>query len=859
MIISVLSCWLLLCGSAGSMLSNELERNISGMSIGNTRNWILEHYSRFLPASIPALSEIINGLKPRQVAILVQPRNRNGRPPNDDTSFADDIVPQYVDSFIQRLHQLYYKSVIFYDVELFFQYIEANLQGAIECVNLIFDEPYELSARIQERRLAHRLSLYIFYWGARTPPKADTLRFESPMRAVVITRPRRNAFRIYYNQAVSTGESNLRLVNWYDADNLGLQRVPLLPSAATIYSNFQGRVFRVPVFHSPPWFWVSYNNESSEPTELDEYTDGFATEVPYIELNVTGGRDHRLLTLLAKHMNFRFVYIEAPGRTQGSLRADDGGDNNDSFTGGIGMLQSGMADFFLGDVGLSWERRKATEFSFFTLADSGAFATHAPRRLNEAFAIMRPFKMDIWPYLILTIVFSGPIFYGIIAIPYKWRRREQPPAQMDVERMGELGVYLAYIKEITPCTVAKKRQPPTELPQMPQQLFERCIWFILRLFLKQSCNELYHGYRAKFLTIVYWIAATYVLADVYSAQLTSQFARPAHEAPINTLQRLQVAMTREGYKLYVEKESSSLEMLENGTEIFRQLYALMKKQQQGDQTDFLIDSVEAGIKLIADGRENKAVLGGRETLFFNIQQYGAKNFQLSQKLYTRYSAVAVQIGCPFLDSLNDVLIHLFEGGILDKMTTAEYEAQSRMISKELNAPPSKRHSKQSKELAAAVSAAAEDGATNTNINAKSNTNNEAKTETAQRAQDSEMIRALNLRMLQGAFIALLVGFLSAAVMLMLELFCCRLDMGPVLARWRIYLQQRWRSCRRRLCRLTRHLAVRIFAFIFVHARYVWLSKTKMQLIFGKLKKKKTFFNTSIGTTKHQITLVTTES
>ena len=61
---------------------------------------------------------------------------------------------------------------------------------------------------------------------------------------------------------------------------------------------------------------------------------------------------------------------------------------------------------------------------------------------------------------------------------------------------------------------------------------------------------------------VYWIAATYVLADVYSAQLTSQFARPARERPINTLHRLQKAMIHDGYQLFVEKESSSLEMLE---------------------------------------------------------------------------------------------------------------------------------------------------------------------------------------------------------------------------------------------------------------------------------------------------------
>lgn len=144
-----------------------------------------------------------------------------------------------------------------------------------------------------------------------------------------------------------------------------------------------------------------------------------------------------------------------------------------------------LADFFLGDVGLSWERRKAIEFSFFTLADSGAFATHAPRRLNEALAIMRPFKLDIWPYLILTIVFSGPIFYGIIIMPYKWRRQR---IAMDVERLGELCIHMAYIKEITPCVlkVRHMRPVPTQASaEMPAQLLQRCIWFTLRLFLKQ--------------------------------------------------------------------------------------------------------------------------------------------------------------------------------------------------------------------------------------------------------------------------------------------------------------------------------------------------------------------------------------
>lgn len=99
----------------------------------------------------------------------------------------------HVDDFILKLHQLYFKSVVFYDVELFFQFVEASLLGSIESVNLIFCQPGDLTQMIFERNLAHRLSLFIFYWGAKQPPKKSEINFREPMRAVVITRPRTKA------------------------------------------------------------------------------------------------------------------------------------------------------------------------------------------------------------------------------------------------------------------------------------------------------------------------------------------------------------------------------------------------------------------------------------------------------------------------------------------------------------------------------------------------------------------------------------------------------------------------------------------------------------------------------------------
>lgn len=69
------------------------------------------------------------------------------------------------------------------------------------------------------------------------------------------------------------------------------------------------------------------------------------------------------------------------------------------------------------------------------------------------------------------------------------------------------------------------------------------------------------------------------------------------------------------------------------------------------QPTYEVDSVEDGIMSILN-YGSRAILGGRGTLYYNTKLFGTTNFQISEKLYTRYSAIAVQNGCLFLDSLN---------------------------------------------------------------------------------------------------------------------------------------------------------------------------------------------------------------
>lgn len=60
---------------------------------------------------------------------------------------------------------------------------------------------------------------------------------------------------------------------------------------------------------------------------------------------------------------------------------------------------------------------------------------------------------------------------------------------------------------------------------------------------------------------------------------------------------------------------------QNSTAIFNRLYRLMKHQSNSHNHGYLVSSVEEGISLIKEG-STKAILGGRETLYFNMKRYG---------------------------------------------------------------------------------------------------------------------------------------------------------------------------------------------------------------------------------------------
>ncbi|CAG9785250.1 unnamed protein product [Diatraea saccharalis] len=170
---------------------------------------------------------------------------------------------------------------------------------------------------------------------------------------------------------------------------------------------------------------------------------------------------------------------------------------------------------------MTWERLQAVEFSFLTLADSGAFLTHAPAKLSETLAIIRPFRWERSPSL----------------------TENSPSTQVHMSTLT-VAHPISY-----PCSSSSKEPSKT--------------------------------HKARLVTVLVSLGATYVIGDMYSANLTSLLARPARERPIGTLQALEEAMRDRGYELVVERHSSSLTILETQGESTKGLEPVSLRMLRG--------------------------------------------------------------------------------------------------------------------------------------------------------------------------------------------------------------------------------------------------------------------------------------
>ncbi|XP_039283234.1 ionotropic receptor 40a [Nilaparvata lugens] len=520
---------------------------------------------------------------------------------------------------------------------------------------------------IKKEDLIQRNILYIFLWNKFPPSRNFSAAIIEAVQVCVFVKTRAGNFNFYYNRKFPNGKGKLELVNWWSQrDKLFVH--PLLPQTEDVYRDFHKRRFKIPVVNKPPWYFVSYSDNNV--------------------IQSVRGRDKKLLDLISQKLNFKLVHFDPPDHSQGSAIV------NGSMQGVLGTIWKREVEMFIGDLTVTYERSQAVDFTFPTLVDNEVFLTHAPGYLSEAVALIRPFHWKVWPPVIVTFLVSGPVLFFFMRNARVGKRKER---------------------------IVKKDRG---------KLLCDCIWLTSAIFLKQSCLVRTNSTQVRFVVLTLYLGATYVIGDMYSANLTSMLARPARETPISSLEQLAGAMEKKGIQLLAELHSASHGNLENGTGLYRRIWNTMKRQPK-----YLITTAERGIELVKDNK-HFALIGGRETFYYNTRRYGAHFFHLSEKLHTRYSAIALQVGCPFIQNFNRVLMQLFEAGILAKITEDEYQ---KLIEDK-----------------------------NANDNKKVETVAEGR-KAKEEEQDGSQPRAMSMDTLSGAFLVLFIGYCASALLLLMEI------------------------------------------------------------------------------------------
>lgn len=151
-------------------------------SVGNCVLWPLNQ--DIVSNVTEGLCAIIKALETSQLVILVK-NSRNSNDISDLSKYCFNCKD--FSDFVRIINQNDIQNVIFTEQEDYFTYIEDNVYGSIKVVSMIFDLPYRLSKILHFRKLAHRLSLFVFYYGENQEPR-NNIELREPLRLAIITR-----------------------------------------------------------------------------------------------------------------------------------------------------------------------------------------------------------------------------------------------------------------------------------------------------------------------------------------------------------------------------------------------------------------------------------------------------------------------------------------------------------------------------------------------------------------------------------------------------------------------------------------------------------------------------------------------
>ncbi|XP_068245259.1 LOW QUALITY PROTEIN: glutamate receptor U1-like [Palaemon carinicauda] len=197
--------------------------------------------------------------------------------------------------------------------------------------------------------------------------------------------------------------------------------------------------------------------------------------------------DNTMLHEMSLSLNFTYKFTE-PKDGQWGHKLDNG-----SYTGVIGSVERMEADFSL-NIAITQDREEVVDCTIGYHIEPITFATTKPRLLNQAFALIRPFRVEVWIVFGLTVLIAGPVYYIISKYATLYRPALRPP----------------------------------NLAKSSFMAFATCF--------NQSIKWLPIGSTRIFIGI--YIFSMYVTVTMYIAMLTASLTLPTLSPTLNTLEKL---------------------------------------------------------------------------------------------------------------------------------------------------------------------------------------------------------------------------------------------------------------------------------------------------------------------------------
>ncbi|GBM27183.1 Glutamate receptor ionotropic, delta-1 [Araneus ventricosus] len=211
----------------------------------------------------------------------------------------------------------------------------------------------------------------------------------------------------------------------------------------------------------------------------------------------------RYLHVIMKAMDVPYEVAMPKDREWGRLSSDG------NWTGMIGMIQKGEADFAMHFFTISEERTHVVDFSPVYMTGDPTFAIKKPGRISTSLAFIHPFQYSIWTMILISIVLMPLAFRILLRTSYAYSK-----------------IMLTFL------AVLLKQPSLMNLESFSSRIFF-CSWLIFAMIVSYS----------------------------YSAVFLSLLTVPSEIPVVRNFKELSQAVAKNNYKCFVPKGSTVFDAL----------------------------------------------------------------------------------------------------------------------------------------------------------------------------------------------------------------------------------------------------------------------------------------------------------